>query len=166
MTLAKWSDWEEAQTVNFTMICNQLSSSCKQCGAKVSANEEKLLKKKRRYHANLHLFYDLHIQSLLERFGGGIGEELRGRLDQQVDSLARELHHEFQLYLSFALDSKEVWPRLKVGQKGSLEYMVKQDWQYLSDEEKAAFDKIARDYVNSVFPNILPVEKDTAEVLT
>lgn len=154
-----WKDLEEAERENFSMLRNELVSCCKECGARVSASDEKLLKKKRRYHANLHLFCDVHVQTLLrERFGDGISERLKERLDRQVETLARELHHEFQLYLRFILDKEQIWSRLKVGQKGSLEYRVKQEWQYLSDEEKNSFSKIATDYVGSLFPEFLPVE--------
>lgn len=152
-------EYEEADRENFSTLRQELTTGCKECGARLTGSNEKALKKRRKQHTTLHLRSVLYIEGLMDRIGAK--EEPDGKLlehlERLTDSLARNLHLEFKTYLRFVLDRAEVWPRLKVGQKGNLEYHVKEDWRSLEDREKEGFLKIAKGFVEIVFPEVFPL---------
>ena len=152
-----WEEFEEADRENFSPLRQELVSSCKECGARLAGRDEKALKKRRKQHYTLHLRSLIYIKGLME---GIVGKEepdgkLRQHLDQLTESLARQLHSDFKTYLRFVLDSNQVWPRLKVGQKGHLEWTVKQEWRTLDDREKEGFLKIAKEFMETIFPELV-----------
>lgn len=153
-----WDDYEEADRANFSPFRQELITGCKECGASIRGLDEKALKKKRRQHATLHLRSLFYIKSVMDRIGAK--EEVDGKLKQHLDSLtdsiAHQLHSEFKNYLRYIFDSQEIWPRLKVSQKGNLEWTVKQEWRSLDEKEKEGFLRYAKDFVETVLPEITP----------
>lgn len=143
-----------AERENFSAIRQEITTGCKECGARIVGSDEKALKKRRKQHMTLHLRSQFYIKSLMDRIGASEAPEgkLKQHLDQLTESLARQLHADFKNYLRFILDTSEIWPRLKVGQKSNLEWVVKQEWRTLNDTEKEGFIRIATEFIEATFP--------------
>lgn len=157
-----WDDFEEADRDNFSALRHELTTGCKECGARLTGSDEKALKKRRKQHTTLHLRSQFYIKSLTDRIGATEepSDKLRQHLDSLIDSLARQLHSDFKNYLRFEFDTNEVWSRLKVGQKGHFEWVVKQEWRSLGDREKESFLRIAKEFTETLFPEIAPELKE------
>jgi hypothetical protein len=157
-----WEEYEDADRENFSPLRHEMVTGCKECGARLTGSDEKKLKKRRKQHTTLHLRSQFYIKNLTDRIGAleEPSGKLRQRLDSLIDSLARQLHSDFKNYLRFEFDTNEVWSRLKGGQKGHFEWMVKQEWRSLEDREKEAFLKIAKEFMETVFPEIAPELKE------
>lgn len=159
-----WEDYEEAARVNFSPIRQEIVTGCKECGVRIVGSDEKILKKRRKQHAILHVRSQLYIKNLID----GIGQDssapcgkLKEHLDKMTDLLARELHREFTNHLRFILDSNQIWPRLRVPQKNNLDWVLRKKWDSLDNIDKERFLKIATEFVESAFPEASAGKEET-----
>ena len=149
--LSRWDDYEEAGRLNFSTLRQEIITSCQDCGARLTGSDEKSLKKKRRQHAHLHAKAELYIKGFLGEKGDSV--VLSARIEDMRNLMARDLHETFKNYLRFLLDQNDIWPRLRVQQKGNLEWKVKAKWHSLDDREKDGFLNLANEFIETVYPS-------------
>ncbi len=156
--MTRWGDWEEANSLNFTMISEpKLSCSCKDCGAIFNASDEKKLKAKRIKHCRLHYSEELWKNQILER--AGLPQDThseRGRtiLEGLQKSIAPMLYN-------FLLDrmKERLAEAHTASQKRDLTWRLSLKWESAYDHDKRLYEALAAEILTLAYPEFVDDDK-------